>query len=412
MLSRASAFVASLAVLAGSTAVAQSDRLPDAPASPAQPPATQPMTLLSKADLEEMLSPIALYPDTLLANVLAACCYPQDVQAAAAHVAAGKSLQAAPAPEWEPSVRAVAAFPAAIRLLGDNMAWTTGLGQAYLAQGKDVMAAVQSLRTKAWNNGALKSGAQQTVVREGSTIIIESAQPEVVYVPTYNPSVVYVEEDHDDEWAAAAIGFGVGIMVGAIISDVHCDWHGGCVGWGHGWGNTNIHNDIDINIDNSFNGRQPGREGQRWQPNQAKTTRQGTAQPTSLGQFKGAGASSPGARAAIPGRQGATKSIARNTGATAPKARPATTTARPSAPTPRPAGTTSSVRPAAPQTPRAPVTPKSPTAPKAPAAAPRAPAAAPRAPTAAPQSPANRSTPSGFRPSGGGGRGGGGRRGR
>ena len=177
---------------------------------------------LSQADLEEMLGPIALYPDSLLANVLAASVYPDEVAQAAKQGPSGDVSK------FEPPVQAVAKVPDVLSMLGDNLDWTTAIGQAYLAQPWDVTAAIQSLRDKAQANGALQSNDQQTVVQDGSTVVIESAEPDVVYVPQYNPQVVYASPSYG--WgtvAAGAITFGAGIAVGAALDNIDCDWHGG-----------------------------------------------------------------------------------------------------------------------------------------------------------------------------------------
>jgi hypothetical protein len=139
--------------------------------------------------------------------------------------------------------------------LGDDIQWTTDLGNAFLAQQSDVMEAVQRMRKKAHEKGNLKSTEQQKVetkvVEQKSVIVIEQANPQVVYVPTYNPVVVYGPPVYPyppiyyPPWgyyaAGMAISFGVGVAMGAF-------WSGGW-GWGCGWG----HNDIDINVNNNFN---------------------------------------------------------------------------------------------------------------------------------------------------------------
>ena len=255
--------------------------------SPAQDAAAD---KLSQADLEEMLGPIALYPDSLLANVLAASVYPEEVAQAA------KLGPSGDVSKLEPPVQAVAKVPEVLSMLGDNLDWTTAIGQAYLAQPGDVTAAIQSLRDKAKDNGTLQSNDQQTVVDDGSAVVIESAEPDVVYVPQYNPQVVYASPGYG--WgtvAAGAITFGAGIAVGTALDNIDCDWHGGGLSWGH-WGG--YHGDVDIdrnynrNINtgdiNVNNRPRPGNEGQRWTPNRDKVPMDnGRYRTDKLNQYKG-----------------------------------------------------------------------------------------------------------------------------
>ncbi|MBL8746373.1 MAG: DUF3300 domain-containing protein [Phycisphaerae bacterium] len=260
------------------------DRKPDPPPSASAGAAVPGGDRLTPSELEELLGPIALYPDTLLANVLAASVYPDEVAEAAAAVKSGASASQIDSKGWEAPVKAVAKVPDAMKMLGEYPDWTTALGQAYLVQAKDVMDVVQTLRRKATDNGALQSTPQQVVKTEPDVIYIESSDPEVIYVPSYEPSVVYVDDD-DDAWTAGVIGFGLGVTTGLILSDLDCDWHGGCVGWGGGYGDVDIdidRGDInvggDVNIGNRVDhrgqGNRPraGQEGNAWRPNQNKAT--------------------------------------------------------------------------------------------------------------------------------------------
>lgn len=270
-------------------------------AAPVQAPAA-PKGGLSQADLEEMLGPIALYPDELLANVLAASVYPQELRAAQAYVAKGGDAAKIGEQGWEEPVQAMAKIPDLLKFLTDSMDWTEALGQAYIVQATDVMKAVQTLRAKAKANGVLKNTPEQTIVQDGTTIIIQPANPQVIYVPQYNPQVVYVSSpppSSGDVVVAGLIGFGIGVAVGACFNDnYYCNWHGGCVGWGWGHGgyhggyhgdvdidrNVNIKTgDININSGNTIQGgdrtnikggdrnsNNVGREGSNWQPNNKK----------------------------------------------------------------------------------------------------------------------------------------------
>ena len=211
---------------------------------------------LSSDQLEQLVAPIALYPDSLLAQVLMASTYPLEVVEAARWVKAnpkveGKALEdAMQKQDWDPSVKSLTAFPQTLAMLNDKLSWTTQLGDAFLAQQKDVMNAAQVLRQKAKAAGNLESNEQQKVTVEDKpagdqtqTIIIQPANPQVVYVPTYNPTVIYGPWPYPAYppfyWyppgyvaATSMISFGVGMAVGAAM------W-GGC-NWGHSSVNINI----------------------------------------------------------------------------------------------------------------------------------------------------------------------------
>src|SRR5688572_12971295 len=155
----------------------------------------------SQQELDQLVAPIALYPDSVMAQVLMASTYPLEVVIAERWVKAnpglkGKALEdALQGQRWDPSVKSLAAFPQVLTMMSDKLDWTQKLGDAFLAQQKDVMATAQALRAKAVAQGTLKDSNEQKVVTETqstTTIIrIEPANPEVVYVPTYNPTVVY-----------------------------------------------------------------------------------------------------------------------------------------------------------------------------------------------------------------------------
>ena len=306
---------------------------------------------LDQADLEKLLGPIALYPDTLLANVLAASIYPDEITQAAAFVNKDTKPEAIDQQSWEPSVKAVAKVPDVLKMLAESPDWTAALGQAYMIQSQDVMAAIQSLRDKAKSTGALQSGEYQTVVEQGDTIVIEPAQPQVVYVPDYDPEVVYVEH-HDDSDAllGGLIGFGVGVAVGAAFDDVDCDWHGGGICWGGGWDNDvdvdvdvgdvniegrdvnrerNVNRETNINNTNINNARM-GAEGQPWKPNADKVQRSSNGEGVAtnqLAEFKGAGSANAADRPAAN-----RASIPKGTGQAAPGTREARAARTPGAP--------------------------------------------------------------------------------
>jgi hypothetical protein len=257
-------FIASLLVLLQPAVYSQE------PPAPATEPTTPSAEEQAKAvpfkpeELEQIAAPIALYPDSLLAQVLMASTYPLEIVLAARwakehpDVKGDAVAKAVENETWDPSVKSMVAFPDVLNMMNEKLDWTQKLGDAVLAQRKELMDAVQRLRVKAKDSGNLKSGKEQTVKTEaapaGSTapqvIIIESPSPEVVYVPTYNPTVVYGAWPYPayppyyyypPGYAAgtAFLSFSVGMFVGSAM------W-GGC-NWGHG--------DIDVNVNryNNFN---------------------------------------------------------------------------------------------------------------------------------------------------------------
>lgn len=183
-------------------------------------------------ELDNLLAPIALYPDPILAQVLVAATYPDQVLAAQAHVRVfgTESIDQMP---WEISVKAVARYEPVLNLLAEGEDWMTALGQAYATQGNDVMDAVQRLRRMANAQGNLQTTAQQQVVVEREVIRIVPAEPRVIYVPTYDPAViyhrpVYVTHAHPAYWS-----WGVAYPIGVWLTyDV--DWWGHRVYY-HGW---------------------------------------------------------------------------------------------------------------------------------------------------------------------------------
>src|ERR1700722_7270916 len=229
--------------------------------APQSSPSQTQTTKIASDQLDSLVAPIALYPDPMLAQTLAASTYPLELiqlqQWLVKHpTLKDKALADAVAKQpWDPSVQAMAALPDLVKRLADDIQWTTDLGNAFLAQQKDVMDAVQRMRKKAQDKGNLKTTEQQKVetqvIESKSTIVIQQANPQVVYVPSYDPVVVYGPPVHPyppihypppGYYAAGlAISFGVGIMMGAF-------WSGGW-GWGCGWGGNNVY----INRNNNFN---------------------------------------------------------------------------------------------------------------------------------------------------------------
>ncbi len=190
--------------------------------------------------LDNLLAPIALYPDPLLAQVLPAATFVDQVQQAAGWVQSN-GLNGIDGQYWDVSVKAVAHYPMVIQMMASRIDWTTSIGQAYVNQSTDVMTSIQRLRASASSQGNLYSTPQQQVLNSGGYIQIVPAQPQYIYVPTYDPAVVYVRPHREAVAIGAVIGFGAGLMIGAWLSrDV--DWHQHRVyydGWqggdGGGW---------------------------------------------------------------------------------------------------------------------------------------------------------------------------------
>jgi hypothetical protein len=251
-----------LVVVVVAVAIAPGDTLASASfpqSAPAQ--SNDQASRIPPEQLDSLVAPIALYPDPLLAQTLAASTYPLELIQLQQWLLKNpglkdKALADAVAKQlWDPSIQAMAALPDVVKRLADDIQWTTDLGNAFLAQQSDVMDAVQRMRQKAQDKGNLKSTEQQKVetkvIENKSVIVVEQADPQVVYVPSYDPMVVYgpavypyppIYYPPAGYYAAGlAISFGVGVMMGAF-------WSGGW-GWGCGWSNNNI----NINNNNNFN---------------------------------------------------------------------------------------------------------------------------------------------------------------
>jgi hypothetical protein len=216
-------------------------------------------------ELDQLVAPIALYPDELLAQIFAAATYPLQIVVAARWVAEPQNRElkgdalakAVESEDWDPSVKSLVLFPAVLEMMSDKLEWTQKLGDAFLAQPADCFAAVQRLRHRAQSAGKLSSTPQQKVTTEANYIVIAPASPDVVYVPVYNPAVVY------DAWPypayppyafppppgyyyGAGIAAGIGFAVGVGVV-------GGWWGWGRpNWSTGNI--TININRWNSIRG--------------------------------------------------------------------------------------------------------------------------------------------------------------
>jgi len=170
---------------------------PQAQQGPPQGAPTPPYTQQSPEQLQQLVAPIALYPDSLVAQILAASTFPEQVVEADRWVQANPDLKgdalghAVDQQPWDPSVKALTAFPSVLGNMDKNLSWTSSLGDAYYNQQQDVMDAVQVMRQRAQEAGNLKTTPQQTVTTQGSSIVVQPANPEVVYVPAYDPWLVY-----------------------------------------------------------------------------------------------------------------------------------------------------------------------------------------------------------------------------
>jgi len=245
------------------------------PASPGQPVATAPNAdgSFSQAQIDQMMAPIALYPDSLLSQVLMAATYPADVADAArwskanAQQSGDAAVRAVENQPWDPAVKSLVAFPQILQTMGDQPDWVQNLGDAFLASSKDVLDSAQRLRARAHESGNLKTSEQQTVTVQQQAITIEPANPQTVYVPTYNPTVVYGAWPYPAYppyyWyppamyypgyypgaaLATGIAFGIGVAATAAL------W-GGC-NWGGGDVNINVNRYNNINSNRQLNANQ------------------------------------------------------------------------------------------------------------------------------------------------------------
>ncbi|MDH3643641.1 MAG: DUF3300 domain-containing protein [Gammaproteobacteria bacterium] len=210
--------------------------------------------VLSADEIETLVAPIALYPDELVAIVLPASTFPLQIVQAARFLEKQKSDESLePDEEWDSSVLSLLNYPEVVQIMNEDLDWTWKLGEVVVNQQQDVMAAIQLFRTKADDAGNLETNEKTVVIKETEIIKIESASPEVIYVPTYNPTTVvvyqsapypyYYSAPYPYYYSPAAV-FWSGMFVGAAISyGVH--WHDHHHGYGHG--------DIDINRNTNIN---------------------------------------------------------------------------------------------------------------------------------------------------------------
>ena len=224
------------------SSASQDQNAPAPPPQDAQAAPAPAYTQQSPEQIQQLVAPIALYPDSLVAQILAASTFPEQVVEADRWVQAHPDLKGADLgtavdqQPWDPSVKALAAFPAVLGNMDKNLSWTSSLGDAYYNQQSDVMAAVQVMRRRAQEAGNLKTTPQQTVTTQDSNIDIEPASPDEVYIPAYNPWGVYGGPvvawpgwyPYPGIWFGGPyLNFGLGFGIG---------WYGGFGwGWNH-WG--------------------------------------------------------------------------------------------------------------------------------------------------------------------------------
>ncbi len=371
-------------MLAGWSVVAQTAN-PSTPAEPAPPPSAP--AQLAKSELLKLAMPIALHPDPLIAIILPASAYPLEIVQAARFVKDTNNLPKVDAQAWDANVKAVAKFPELIAKMDADLTWTVALGEAFVEQPKELMDAIQELRAQAQKAGTLQTTQQQVVTVTNVVVLqtnvtqvvsvtnqivqVQPANPQVVYVPTYPPTVYYPPPSYVYDPYAPLVTFGVGLAVGAIIAN-NCDWHGGAVWvggggavWVGGGGYGDV--DIDIDIDNDINidrgdrpdrgerptqqaGNRAGNTGtrpaqQKWQPDQNRLRTSGAPATAQTREARGWGdaatrpAQTPasGAAATRPAGGAATRPTAP---ARQPAQRPATPSqgvSRPTAPAQQPA---------------------------------------------------------------------------
>src|SRR5580700_936578 len=214
-------------------------------ADPVTPQAPPQAAKQSPEQLQQLVAPIALYPDALVAQILAAATYPDQIVEAQKWMAKHKNLEGDKLAKevnkesWDPAVKAMAQFPAVLANMNQNLAWTSELGDAYVNQQQDLNQAIQTMRQRAQAAGNLKTTPQETVNTTGKTIVIQPAAPDVVYVPQYDPWLVYGDPLAVFPgwypypglfWDGPGIYWGLGFGVG-LFGGFGWGWHN----WGYDW---------------------------------------------------------------------------------------------------------------------------------------------------------------------------------
>ncbi|MGC2542551.1 MAG: DUF3300 domain-containing protein, partial [Candidatus Sulfotelmatobacter sp.] len=258
---------------------------PPPPPPPAQGPQGQPTTTpLTPEQLQQLVAPIALYPDALVAQILAASAYPTQIVEAERFLQQNPNLKgkdladAVDQQDWDPSVKALTQFPTVLANLDKDLSWTSELGDANYNQQADVMQAIQFMRRKAQEAGNLKSTPQQTVANEGPDVTIQPANPDVVYVPEYDPDLIYgypvgLWPGFYPWWGVGGpyLSFGIGFGIGPFFGfgwgwpAWGFDWHGGFLRYGGGRYAFHSHAFYDRNayFHGNFRGGVPFARGDR-----------------------------------------------------------------------------------------------------------------------------------------------------
>jgi len=288
--------------------------------TPVAPPSAPPK--YSATDLEKLAMPIALHPDSLISIILPAAVYPLEIVQAARFVKDTNNIPKVDDQPWDANVKAVAKFPDLIAKMDADLDWTMKLGQAFLDQPKELMDTIQDLRAKATKAGTLRSTPQQ-IVTVTNVVVLETnytqvvtvtnqivqvapANPQVVYVPSYPPTVYYPPPTYVYDPVTPLVTFGIGMAWGAIIANNHCDWHYG-----------GVYNDVDIDIDRTVNrgdrtvnrgdrvdaqgnrganaSARPTTTQRKWQPDQSRLRNSG-APSAGTREARGWGGASTGAR--------------------------------------------------------------------------------------------------------------------
>ena len=287
-------FFTSVLCLAGFRAAAADAFVPE-PAGPSAAAADDPVpppstsAKLSSAELEKLVMPIALHPDPLIAVLLPASVYPLEIVQAARFVKDTNNVPKVDDQPWDDNVKAVAKFPELIAMMDADLPWTVRLGDAFLDQPKELMDTIQSLRGKAQKAGTLQSSPQQIVtvtnvvvletnltqiVSVTNTIVeVRPSNPEVVYVPSYPPTVYYPPPGYVYSPLAPLVSFGVGMAWGAVLAN-NCNW-------GHGNVDVDVNRNVNRNTSRNTNrntDRSAQRSGsQKWQPDQSRRNSAGSS---------------------------------------------------------------------------------------------------------------------------------------
>ena len=288
----------------------------------APPAQTQPAApTYSQAELEQILAPIALYPDDLLTQILVASTYPLEVVMANRWLAQpgnkdlkGNSLlKALDGQDWDASVKSLVPFPTVLKMMSDQLDWTQKLGDAFLAQQADVFAAVQALRGRAQAAGTLQSTTQQTVTRDASAIVIQPTQADTVYVPAYNPSVAYGAwpyPSYPPAYYPPPAGYylgsalATGLAFGAGVAITGALWGWGSPNWGGGNVNINANRFNSINANSVNANRLSNRavSSGTWQHNAGHRRGVGYTNPQVRQQYRPNSAGNAATRDAFRGR--------------------------------------------------------------------------------------------------------------